>query len=130
MSRRRSRHEMPPRWREEGAGGGANRFRLNPGALAARRHRNRHKPMVPGPGGGGAAVAAAVGAPRAAQVREALGRGARGPSSAEGPITPFMGPSKEGTRIFHFGRTSTNMSKYMRALNRPNPHERNGLTWI
>ena len=31
-----------------------------------------------------------------------------------------MGPSKEGTRILHFVRPSTNLSKDMRALNRPN----------
>ena len=81
-------------------------------------------------GWGGAAVAAAVGAPRAAQVREALGRGARGPSSAEGPITPFMGPSKEGTRILHSVKPSTNMSKDMCAGNRPNSYTRNGLIGI
>ncbi len=46
------------------------------------------------------------------------------------PITPFMGPSKEGTRIFHSVKPSTNLSKDMRAGNSPNPHERNGLTWI
>ena len=46
------------------------------------------------------------------------------------PITPFMGPSKEGTRILHSVRPSTNMSKDMCALNRPNLNWRNGLTRI
>ena len=46
------------------------------------------------------------------------------------PITPFMGPSKEGTRILHSVKPSTNMSKDMSAGNHPNPHERNGLTRI
>ena len=46
------------------------------------------------------------------------------------PITPFMGPSKEGTRILHFVKPSTNMSKDMSALNRPNSYERSGLIGI
>ena len=44
---------MPPRWREEGAGGGACRFRSNPGALAARRHRNRRSRWYQDRVGGG-----------------------------------------------------------------------------
>ena len=51
-------------------------------------------------------------------------------SRSGGPITPFMGPSKEGTRILHSVKPSTNLSKDMRALNRPNLNERNGLTRI
>ena len=39
-----------------------------------------------------------------------------------------MGPSKEGTRILHFGKPSTNLSKDMCAGNRPNSYTRNGLT--
>ena len=46
------------------------------------------------------------------------------------PITPFMGPSKEGTRILHYVKPSTNMSKGMCSGNRPNQYERNGLTGI
>ena len=49
-------------------------------------------------------------------------------SRFEGPITPFMGPWKEGTRILHFVKPSTNLSKDMRALNRPNLNWCNGLT--
>ena len=39
----------------------------------------------------------------------------------EGPITPFMGPSKEGTRILHSVKPSTNMSKDMSALKSSQP---------
>ena len=41
-----------------------------------------------------------------------------------------MGPSKEGTRILHSVKPSTNLSKDMRAGNRPNSYTRNGLTGI
>ena len=74
--------------------------------------------------GWGAAVEAAVGAPRAAQVREALG------AAVDRPITPFMGPPKEGTRILYYVKPSTNMSKDMCAGNRPNSYTRNGLIGI
>ena len=53
-----------------------------------------------------------------------------GPSQAGYPITPFMGPSKEGTRILHSVKPSTNMSKDMCALKSSQPYERNGLTGI
>ena len=46
------------------------------------------------------------------------------------PITPFMGPSKEGTRILHYVKPSTNLSKDMSAGNRPNQYERSGLIGI
>ena len=51
-------------------------------------------------------------------------------SRSGGPITPFMGPSKEGTRILHSVKPSTNMSKDMSALKSSQPYERNGLTGI
>ena len=44
------------------------------------------------------------------------------------PITPFMGPSKEGTRILHYERLFTNMSKDMCSGNRPNFNTDSGLT--
>ena len=60
-----------------------------------------------------------------------------GPSDGSGYLrfflpshNPLYGTLKEGTRILHSVKPSTNLSKDMRALNRPNPHERNGLTRI
>ena len=50
--------------------------------------------------------------------------------AVEGSHNPFMGPSKEGTRILHSVKPSTNLSKDMSALNRPNLKWCNGLTGI
>ena len=95
--------------------------------------------------GGGAGCAVSLCRRRVDVLTEPTGgpfsRGRRGPffsrrrlvddaARLEGPITPFMGPSKEGTRTLHSVRPSTNLSKDMCAVNRPNPHERNGLTRI
>ena len=97
---------MPPRWREEGAGGGACKVQFKP-----RRPCGTPTPQPAQPNGyqdrvGAAAVAAAVGAPRAAQPRSARPWARRSrPSACGGPITPFMGPSKEGTRILAFCKT-------------------------
>ena len=59
---------------------------------------------------------------------DAVDRGGRDQPFRGYPITPFMGPSKEGTWILHFGQSSTNISKDMCAGNRPNFNSESGLT--
>ena len=110
---------MPPRWREEGAGGGACKVQFK-----SRRPCGTPTPQPAQPNGTRTGwgrrpsrrPSARLGPPRSARPWARRSR----PSAGEGPITPFMGPSKEGTRILNSVRPSTNMSKDVCAPNRPN----------
>ena len=85
--------------------------------------RLRAHPRGPRPGQGGSLSAPGD------QVREGPGRGLAA-ARLQGSHNSLYGTLKEGTRIFHSVKPSTNIPKDMRAGNRPNSYERNGLTWI